>query len=734
VNGIAYGMGAYTPRSSSGSITLDDSPHSFGFERRLSDLLERYTVLDQEAEVLFQAGTDLDDHLGSSGSAVVIFRGLVLDWKKDVRAQNLTLRVKGEDLSRDVVTRTINATDFPNAPAESLGKNLPIVFGTNIDVKPVLISASGSTAPSWATMTTFKDQFVAGGLKKNYVKDSDGIYREFASAPSITAGIYARGELTPTTSEFNVFDEFANKISVSTGAIITHARIRCAGTGFAGWLGGNGTLELNIYLPDERGRPGERIATASRAKADYQTNFRGGTGTRFWIDFAFLKPVIIGVGRATDFFFSVAELSPDDFATDDEINICGNNTTGNIFYWVYNTRGTRNWRESGAYPQYRIPFDLFGVKLTETTSTATDGSGLSYAKVDSSVVNLSPLSSPSLTDLDIVFSTDGLKDVGGQIATAGSIITRPDDAIRLLTRYYAGGTWNNALLDPAIFSDSTTGVSSSTDRYFRAVGGRTDGRAVAAQVIEDIARSCAVRVAHVISSTLNLEGKPCRFARWCWSTNRATQWIFTNRNSNILEIEQRDAATVVNKATAYFGESLRGLTVESGSAEGGFKNYSNVAQTFNGLDAMATALTSESVTIYGERPNSAAGYKWLNSDGRFVTDYLCALFGKPHTYVSLEVPLFADGEGFAARPYELHCLDVVEILHPELFAYFGTSADPGASTFAGTATDPSSGAYIVRAQTYRAQIEGKEFIFSDNETAKIRFSLRLLTNYPNDPT
>ena len=736
LNGIAYGMGAYVPRTSSGSITLDDSPHSYGFERRLSDLLERYSVLDQEIEIGIRLGTDLDDHVGTSGTAAVIFRGLIQDWKKDVSSQSLTLRVKGEDLPKTIMTRSINSTDFPSAPAQSLGKNLPIVFGDNVEIKPIVVGGTNHE-PTFALTTTLKDQFVSGGVQTYYIKGKSGVYRSFANATSTSApGDYTVAETGSLTGfQTSTYREFAWSQSIGNGLLVARGRIRGYATGDGTWLGGNGRLVMRIYKArngDVTKGPGELVASATKLKSEYQASYRNTAGQLFWIDFVFEQPVLINQDEfgGSSFFVSFADVreSENTAVEDTPYGYCKNADPATI--WIYTTPtypgngdmvvsgNSKTWvSSSGVFGP--VVSDLFGVRFTETTSTGTNSSGLSYSKIDASYYGANG-DLPFLNTLDLVASVNGLKDVNGYITTAGSVITRPDHAIELLTRYYAGSTWNNPTLDTTFFSDSTTGVSTSTDRYYRTVGGRSDGRALAAQIIEDIGKSCAVRVGLAISSTAGR-----RFTRFCWSTNRPTSAVFTNRNSNIIEIEQRDAATVINRATVFNGESLRGLSVESGSAENTLKNYSSVAQTYNGLDTTATALTSDSVTLYGERPNAAAGYKFLGSGGRMMSDYLCALFGRPHIYVTLETE---------ARFYARECLEVVEILHPEVFAYFGTSADPGASTYAGTAVDPASGQYIVRAQTYRGQIEGKEFIFSDNEAPKIRFTIRLLTNYPNDPT
>lgn len=711
LNGIAYGMGAYVPRTSSGSISLDDSPHSYGFERRLSDLLERYSVLDQEIEIGIRLGTDLDDHVGTSGTAAVIFRGLILDWKKDVSSQSLTLRVKGEDLPRTVMTRSINSTDFPSAPAESLGKNLPIVFGTNVDVKPVLISAKGSTAPDFAYSTALKDQFISGGVQTYYAKNHEGRY---VAVKSVTAAATAVFKYDAGASSFTAVSgrEYIFPFTTPSdgGYIITRVspidddKVRR-------------TYRIYDVKPDPSGSI--NLYGASRTViGEAQDNRDGVVSLPDLYDATFKNPVVLEPDRT---YYIGIYYDP---------VVAGNTTTftynaaagtATYFYRDIANGESAPWRAASGN---KYAWALFGVKFTDTTSGGTNNAGLGYSKIsleqsDSSNEGLYQ-SKMSLTNLDLVLSVNGLKDVNGYITTAGSVITRPDHAIELLTRYYASSTWNNPTLDTTFFSDSTTGVSTSNDRYYRTVGGRSDGRALAAQIIEDIGKSCAVRVGLAISSTAGR-----RFTRFCWSTNRPTSAVFTNRNSNIIEIEQRDAATVINRATVFNGESLRGLSVESGSAENSLRNYSNVAETYNGLDTTATALTSESVTLYGERPNAAAGYKFLGSGGRMMSDYLCALFGRPHIYVTLETE---------ARFYARECLEVVEILHPEVFAYFGTSADPGASTFAGTAVDPASGQYIVRAQTYRGQIEGKEFIFTDNQSPKIRFTIRLLNNYPSDPT
>lgn len=125
INGINFTLGQDgTAVQSQGSIVIADSFGSFGEERRFSDMFERYTACDQNVTI-----SDSTSAISSTAPTYTErWSGYIRSVSKD--ADTVTLTVDGNVTLVQYLCVVINETIFPNAPAKSLGKKLPVIFGS----------------------------------------------------------------------------------------------------------------------------------------------------------------------------------------------------------------------------------------------------------------------------------------------------------------------------------------------------------------------------------------------------------------------------------------------------------------------------------------------------------------------------------------------------------------------------------------------------------------------------
>lgn len=131
VNGLTFGIGQDgAPQVSSGTVEIDDSPGSFGHERRLSDLFERYTLINQNIAIWVNIEPISTEDYPSS-SDVSYWIGTITGFNKTCDASNeiLTINFTCNVIKPRYLCYKITADVFPNAPARSLGKVLPLIFG-----------------------------------------------------------------------------------------------------------------------------------------------------------------------------------------------------------------------------------------------------------------------------------------------------------------------------------------------------------------------------------------------------------------------------------------------------------------------------------------------------------------------------------------------------------------------------------------------------------------------------
>ena len=133
ISGIGSTLSDFLPRRTSGQILLDISPWSFAHERRLIDLFQNYTPINQDI-VIYTTFTKQDTPLiNPSATGTAQIRSTVRSWSANFRSNELQLEISFDPIPNRALGYQINATDNPDALSSSLNRTLPVVVGAGVE-------------------------------------------------------------------------------------------------------------------------------------------------------------------------------------------------------------------------------------------------------------------------------------------------------------------------------------------------------------------------------------------------------------------------------------------------------------------------------------------------------------------------------------------------------------------------------------------------------------------------
>lgn len=742
VSGIGVKSSDTLPVSSRGQLVLDNAPNSYGYQRRLSDFFERYTAIDQAVTIKI-ATTPLDD-LNITADLSTIWVGRVVSHRQNFgKTPTLTFEISQESIARRVITKAIDSTAFPYAPESSLGQHIPVVIGNNVEVKA--IPTMTGVSPQYAYSTTLGSTHISGGVQSYYVRDRDGVYRQVSSAPSVSTAVYeytSSGSTTRHQYWNEDIEEAAYRFAVGSKYIVGTVSMLFHGTGNATWSGGSGdkvgAFIFKLYAHDpigggsSAGGPGELLASAMADKTIYETSFQGATSTTFWVTASFDKAVICA--KDSYYWLSVSQTTNLGSTANEDLGPPARNSSASGIVRAYlftdSARGRqkeKGWRIKTTAIYDKI-FKIYGVTFTDYpnpgTSGTTDAEGLGHAYFQA---DLNPAidppdgilqSAPAIDELDIVVSVNGLKDDGSGTITgsASSVLTTAKHAIRALDREYNGSAWTGGRFD-------WTKLSGYHALGNRIIKGRTTGRTLLPDFISAICKSSASKIVQTNSST------PLAF--YAWGTTSSPTVRLSQEDTVVLGVDQRGPETIINRLGLLYDKRVRDTDIVGIRTQDGRTDYAGYLNWRYSTNALTTTLSTRSQSLYGDRVLSGPEHEWAadSATAEELAKYYLSVFAFPSVYVSVEVPYL--------KYSTLEIMDVILIVTPELPGYFGTASSAPLPTYGTGSQDEVDlllGNYLVRANEYRAQIEGKEFILGETDYPRLKLDLKLLLNYPADPT
>jgi len=721
---VGSSVGDFLPEAISSSIILDNSPNSFGFERRFSDLLDRYTIINQQIQIAIGIGVE-----GSSSTATRATEYVGVVQSIAISDNEIRIAIAGQGINDRIMTCVVdgaNLTVYPAAPSQSLGQSIPIVLGSSVEVKPILIEDTNSNIVKYAYQTTLGTQFKGGSISKYYCREIAGLgnertYLEVNGAASTSTKLFDKitGTLSTSPPFSNEEPHRTRDISPSTGEnyILTHAEV----VFLQGTAGNTGNIVLEIWVKDPNGIPYKKVADSNRNKAD----FTWGAGN-VTVYFIFQSPVPLTAPTGYVAYITQTVLTG---GTVYPTYITGGGAGSATSYTRSNSAGAstfESWTKH-VVSQRNFASAFYGVVLAvvDPTSTEIMPNGLSYQYFSATMIlggSWAGLGFPDLTDLDFIVKCAGLKDNSSGTITgvANAVITNPVHMANVLSYEWNGSSWVAGQFNTATHSASQANLTTS-GAYYRQIGLVTQGQNTRIDILQRIARAsaCKFTMSADTSTPLGL---------YAWGSKvQESIWI-DEEDFSLLSYQVLGTETIVNAVEMYYATTLRplayplqlnGLNQYRDYEQRLFWNYQTNSET--------AAISTVSNTCFGERRNADPEYAAIQdqTSAYNIIRFLLKTYALPHHYIEIDVPYI--------KYKSLSLLSVIGICSTQIPAFFGTTQAATMPTYAGDATNINEGYEFRRANIVRAMIESKRVVFEGNQAPILRLRARILNN-PKDPT
>ena len=719
IDGFGIRAGGWIPEPNNGRIDIDDSEHSYGYQRKISDLFERYTCINQDCE-LYYAAVDADDNNISADAALV--------WKDKVntirlRNGKLSLTLRSDAINNKSISRMVSTDVDSAAPTKSLGKFVPMVIGEGVQVRPVETDNDPTTSVGYSYGSTLGVQYYNKGITNYYVKDplDNNRYIEVSSAASVSTALYQRALDGNEDGGTAGATWTAYKFTASTAYLITHATWYTFKTG-GGSFDSENTTSCSIWSKrEDTDLPDQMLCIASLP----HTSAVNISGDSYSNTAGFDKAVPLEKDKDYYIAFGFNEksgASTSMLPTRDQTS-----QTVSVYGLAEGTDST-GWSKTTATATYRAAYyKIFGTTFTDNSlpgSQRVNELGLGVSEVlltsDGSVTAI-----PTLSDIDILLKVDGLQDDGSGTITgsANAIINEPHELFKLLTSSYNGSTWSVGNFDTSKYSGTHGQFNDSTEPYYRQLSGHATGEITLEQLARVICEDSQCKLVKFSASSNDI-------GLYAIGTNIASSALITDDDIIELQYETRDLKSVVNDARISYNPSLTNfqpIDAFQQRRERGYESFKHLGYNDSGTGQHISAVSED---LFGIRELQDTRNNWINNEAQIenIARLILSKSDLPSEDVRLTLPYQKYN---TLEPY-----DVVSIASPELPTFYGAFQDPDKYNFTTggtqnqevTTTNPGRN---LRAKEYRAQIYEIRYNFKEQPTMEIRCKLLI---HPNDPT
>lgn len=714
--------GEFLPSTTRGVVVLDNRPNSFNVSRRFSDLMENYTLIDQEFAIGV-ALLPLEDETLQDSDFVEKFRGVITgaDFQGDTVRLSLTTNL----IPTRVATRAIDSDTFTDAPTQSLGRHLPIIFSDSseyIEIEPMQVTEmyeeSGENKIDYAYATTFADQYLVGNASGNdvkvFIEDQNRDFQEitFVSDPDtailefapVASGGSDVGSIADTWEELS---ELAYKLADGEGGIEAgHTIVGCdwilagqetdttASITAKIWSESNG-YPLNVLSSDT-------IELSETAKFT-ETTYNGVACTRF--HFAFPRPSVVPDGGALFVSFSLPKDPNSDF-----LPFIYDGGAGGLSayeeYTLLDLDGYRTDFRRQIKTAARHHLSVYALAYTDTPNACATGDlkeGLGYSTFTLRMRDQDNV--PNLGAARYIAKSKGLRDdASGTITGAANFrLTTPLYQAHLLLMEWDGTDWVETIFDETKYSNSHSAAFDGSGRWEIRTAGASQGRRTVDGLLDDICRSGGSRIVaygNTSSSYLGL---------YAHGTSIASSFTLTDENCKLRRFSISGRESVVNRIIAIYNRTIQTRT-ESLLAEGGLNNYLALTDSDEEtLDITGTDVTN-SVATWGNAEIRDQTYPWVTTSASMLSIIGLTMRrnNSPTWDLEVEVPyhIFKD----------IQPMDFVTLNLTGLPNYTGT--------FLSRQRDSSSGDYLHAYQAYTAQVEGVSFSLNKQQILTLVLYLR----------
>ena len=762
VGEVSLNAGEFLPSTSFSSISILNHRGSFGADRRFSDVLERYTAINQT--INFYVGQS-DNFSDTPASWQQIASGQVQSWNTSLGGGEPTIsfqiapykisdRVMNLEVSRDIV-------GMENAPDASLGVALPIVFNkihnnqttplsSYPQVQPIRISTDGAETAKYALCTLMYQSTISRVMTNYYAKKSWETDADLWTVISFTRDVDSYLTTTGSTRALNTYAGEAYRIpehaagSNATGFIVQGVTFSAVGGSSNPVRTSAASINVSILRVDrDTYAVIDTVATGQVQLNNYDA-LNNVSGTNFNVNVSFDQPVVLELMSNRTYDFYIAYETTGWAAGDMSFRL---HPTASRSMVKVAGASTGNWSIVSPEPTTVIAHKL---RIVTATSVAHENTyskdGFTYASLTLS--QPAPdvgQGNPPLDSLSIVALVEGLCRYSDT-----SRILNANDALARLSFEWNGESWNDVnAIDTTTLQGShyTPLFSTSGTQRARYLTGIFTSKVSYSQVISELARATASKIGIFSSKKLFI---------YPWGVTASPAFNIPQADIIPLSWEMRDPSTVMNRTSITFDRVFaieEDVNVESG--------YAYAIDFSNPSYLPVQQITEESRALYGVQnivenkfdvfgysdyyagvgvpgyltggPSNSqpveAGVVVFSVD--FLAEYYMTRFALPAVYCSFVIPWH--------RYSSIKMFDVITFAHSEFPAFYGTdpNARPGV-VISGSNTTPipnaGYGQELTRAQTYRGLVEGISYVMAMEHAPAIRLTVLVLLNREFDPT
>lgn len=715
------------------SFTISNTIGSFGFQRKFSDKFERQTIINQDIKV-YRANTTPDSKGPTSWTQ--IFGGLIKDFRDSITASDhsLVISISSTKLQRKITSQIVTKTVFPSAPQASLGKSIPLVFGSNAQVVPTVIEPTSGSSDTYnlfravyavSASDGIEPQYLNGGIATVYAKGAresralatftDPTLYVLRQDPGATAGVVGN-PLGGTEYAFPAFYNYN-----TDGYVITGGQIYLKGNNVAGAV--SGQLRIGIYDMEKGSVPAERaITTAVIDKANYSAQYQA--NAEFSVIFTFESAVVLDNKRG---YYITISGDNETGVSGTQIPYLNSGVNQRQFSRAQSaTSGGTSWIKNNTTNRCYFSF-LATAFLQDIYSTPILAQGYKYdvLKVFQNPYGfIAGYDSIDLTGLELVVEMNGLTDSNPATITPTNNLSlnHANHIAKFFDLYYTGSAWAfQGNFDLTAWNETHAIAWPSGNGYLsRTISGSTSGRETPESFLQRVMEQSGARIA------LRNNGK---LGVWAWGTRVASSFVVPEEDIQITSFRVSDATHVINSIKAYYNKKITTITLlKNADSTTQFKDYaSTIFWDYVTGGSLPALLAGASYNLFGSRELASITWDLLND--QVSAESLAYFYMTYYGFPIIDVDFVLQSDKYSS----LEVLNVIEIQSPVLPSYFGTAPKALPFTFAGEALKFKKGFNLSRAKLYRLQVESKTVKFSKQGAPYLNCSGKILIN-PSDPT
>jgi hypothetical protein len=770
---ITLSAGDVTPSTSLSSITIDNTRGSIGYNRRFSDVLDRYTIIDQPIEFYIGvSSTDVDNPT----SWQRIGTGIVQEWDMAISSEEPTLsisispfklsdKIMNLQVSRDIV-------GMENAPEQALSKFLPILFCKTQpnstaplsypEVLPTRISNDGATTAKYALTSQMYEVTKAKFSSYIYAKkstDEDDVAWTFIKIDRATDDYLAD---TTDYIGLSTYSSIAwrlpsiTPVADETGFLVTGTKLRAKGNGTALRVSQGYVTAFILRVDKTTGNVVQEMGNGRVDLKNYDSSNNG--GGYFDVNFLFDKPIVFDLlSDSHDAYYigfkamgvDVNDLS---FTKDDPLSTAsyarliksGSTSGGNsLDDWGISTD------TKIICHQLLVPTYTYNSHESTYSQDGFTYSSLTISQVDADVGQ----ANPDFDAIQFVVPMEGFTDYefGDQIYSTA-------EALKIFSYVFDGEQWSdNGAVDATTLFYSHYGPMYETIigggnisgqyRRGRLLSGIIEGKITYSSLLSELGSGTASKVGILSDGKLFM---------YPWGVTATPAFNVPQQDIIPLNYQVRPDSSIINRVQI---NAEKSYTVKAAFGDG--EGYV-IAIDYSSPDYIyVQEMTEQSRSIYGSKEldentydvfgfNSSSPYCGLPgyltggpSDSQvvsggvvvysvdFLADYYMSTYALPLTYVSFVVPF--------SRYSTIRMFDIVTFQHSEFPAFHGTepNANYGVVDDGSVVTEvphANFGEELVRAKTYRGIVEAVSYVLAMEHAPAIRLTVRVLLNQRFDPT